>query len=378
MKRFFYFYIVVLCILLTACSNTHSIESEQKSKLSVKPLKQIDFTYYYLNQLSMDEKIAQMMLLGFDGTDYNATLKQYQNKNVGGVILFKRNIANTPQVRQLTSSLNESTQQLPMFIGIDQEGGVVNRLPASVQNIESAYEIGLINDLDYSFSRGKYVGDSVKAHGFNLDFAPVLDIWSNPNNKVIGNRSFGTDAKTVTRMSDAFKRGINSAGVITSGKHFPGHGDTVTDSHVALPVSNKNLSELEASELIPFKYQIDKKIDMMMISHILYPEIDRQNPASLSNRIVDDILKDKLNYNGVIITDDLSMGAITNQYDLNTAVVRAIQAGETMVLIGSHVGDVDALIHSVKAAVRDGKIDEKIIDENNEKIIRLKLKYGIL
>lgn len=365
-------------MFLTTCNNTNSIESEQKSMLSVKPLKQIDFTYYYLNQLSLDEKIAQMMLLGFDGIDYNATLKQYQNKNVGGVILFKRNIMNTTQVRQLTSEMNKSTRRLPMFIGIDQEGGVVNRLPASVQNIESAYEIGLTNDLDYSFSRGKYVGDAVKAHGFNLDFAPVLDIWSNPNNKVIGNRSFGTDAKTVTRMSDAFKRGINSAGVITSGKHFPGHGDTVTDSHVALPVSNKNLNELEVSELIPFKYQIDEKIDMMMISHILYPEIDRQNPASLSNRIVNKLLRDKLNYNGVIITDDLSMGAITNQYDLSTAVVHAFQAGETMVLIGSHIGDVDALIYSVKKAVQNGKIDEKIIDENNEKIIRLKLKYGIL
>ncbi|QTQ07332.1 beta-N-acetylhexosaminidase [Macrococcoides canis] len=376
-NRIIFIIVLPVIFLLTAC-NEHKISKAHYPAAQLQRLSHVDLTTYYVSSMTLEEKIAQQLILGFDGTNYNEALKAYSDRNIGGVILFKRNILNASQVTQLNQDIYSKATKIPMFIGIDQEGGRVNRLPASITNIESAYAIGLSNDKQYAYQQGRYIGENVKRLGFNLDFAPVLDIWSNPVNKVIGDRSFGQDANTVSEMSLSFRQGINDAGIITSGKHFPGHGDTVADSHVTLPVSQKSLEHLMQFELLPFKRHIEEDIDMLMVSHILFPEIDNKYPASISKEIVTNILKKRLGYEGVIISDDLSMGAISNRYTINEAVVRGLQSGETIMLIGSNTGDVDALIQYVKTNVENGNIDKKIIDENNEKIIRLKLKYGIL
>lgn len=376
-NHFILILLIPVFLILTACTN-HKIAKVQHPIVEIQKLSHVDLTTYYASSMTLEEKIAQQLVLGFNGTDYNAALKRYSTRNIGGVILFKKNIVNESQVTQLNRDIFHNATDIPMFIGIDQEGGRVNRLPASIQNIESAYTIGLSHDKQYAYQQGRYIGENVKRMGFNLDFAPVLDIWSNPVNKVIGDRSFGHDANTVSDMSRSFRRGINDSGIITSGKHFPGHGDTVADSHVTLPVSNKSLDELMKFELLPFKRHIDDGIDMIMVSHISFPDIDNKYPASISKEIVTNILKKKLGYKGVIISDDLSMGAISDRYSLNEAVVRGLQSGETIMLIGSDAVDVDTLIQYVKSNVENGNIDKKIIDENNEKIIRLKLKYGIL
>ncbi|WP_419895008.1 beta-N-acetylhexosaminidase [Macrococcus psychrotolerans] len=376
-NHFILILLIPVFLILTACNN-HKIAKVQHPIVEIQKLSHVDLTTYYASSMTLEEKIAQQLVLGFNGTDYNAALKRYSARKIGGVILFKRNIVNESQVTQLNRDIFHNATDIPMFIGIDQEGGRVNRLPASIQNIESAYTIGLSHDKQYAYQQGRYIGENVKRMGFNLDFAPVLDIWSNPVNKVIGDRSFGHDANTVSDMSRSFRRGINDSGIITSGKHFPGHGDTVADSHVTLPVSNKSLDELMKFELLPFKRHIDDGIDMIMVSHISFPSIDNNYPASISKEIVTNILKKRLGYKGVIISDDLNMGAISNRYSLNEAVVRGLQSGETIMLIGSDAVDVDTLIQYVKSNVEKGNIDKKIIDENNEKIIRLKLKYGIL
>lgn len=376
-NHFILILLIPVFLILTACTN-HKIAKAQHPIVEIQKLSHVDLTTYYVSSMTLEEKIAQQLVLGFDGTDYNAALKRYSARNIGGVILFKRNIVNESQLTQLNRDIFQNAANIPMFIGIDQEGGRVNRLPASIQNIESAYTIGLSHDKQYAYQQGRYVGENVKRMGFNLDFAPVLDIWSNPANKVIGDRSFGHDAHMVSGMSRSFRQGITETGIITSGKHFPGHGDTVSDSHETLPVSNKSLDELMKFELIPFKQHIDDGIDMLMVSHISFPDIDNKYPASISKEIVTNILKKKLGYKGVIISDDLSMGAISNRYSLNEAVVRGLQSGETIMLIGSDAVDVDTLIQYVRSNVENGNIDKKIIDENNEKIIRLKLKYGIL
>ncbi|WP_420496065.1 beta-N-acetylhexosaminidase [Macrococcus psychrotolerans] len=376
-NHFILILLIPVFLILTACNN-YKIAKVQHPIVEIQKLSHVDLTTYYASSMTLEEKIAQQLVLGFNGTDYNAALKRYSARKIGGVILFKRNIVNESQVTQLNRDIFHNATDIPMFIGIDQEGGRVNRLPASIQNIESAYTIGLSHDKQYAYQQGRYIGENVKRMGFNLDFAPVLDIWSNPVNKVIGDRSFGHDANTVSDMSRSFRRGINDSGIITSGKHFPGHGDTVADSHVTLPVSNKSLDELMKFELLPFKRHIDDGIDMIMVSHISFPSIDSNYPASISKEIVTNILKKRLGYKGVIISDDLNMGAISNRYSLNEAVVRGLQSGETIMLIGSDAVDVDTLIQYVKSNVENGNIDKKIIDENNEKIIRLKLKYGIL
>ncbi|MDJ1111393.1 beta-N-acetylhexosaminidase [Macrococcus sp. S115] len=376
-NHFILILLIPVFLILTACNN-HKIAKVQHPIVEIQKLSHVNLTTYYASSMTLEEKIAQQLVLGFNGTDYNAALKRYSARKIGGVILFKRNIVNESQVTQLNRDIFHNATDIPMFIGIDQEGGRVNRLPASIKNIESAYTIGLSHDKQYAYQQGRYIGENVKRMGFNLDFAPVLDIWSNPVNKVIGDRSFGHDANTVSDMSRSFRRGINDSGIITSGKHFPGHGDTVADSHVTLPVSNKSLDELMKFELLPFKRHIDDGIDMIMVSHISFPSIDSNYPASISKEIVTNILKKRLGYKGVIISDDLNMGAISNRYSLNEAVVRGLQSGETIMLIGSDAVDVDTLIQYVKSNVENGNIDKKIIDENNEKIIRLKLKYGIL
>lgn len=376
-NHFILILLIPVFLILTACNN-YKIAKVQYPIVEIQKLSHVDLTTYYASSMTLEEKIAQQLVLGFNGTDYNAALKRYSARKIGGVILFKRNIVNESQVTQLNRDIFHNATDIPMFIGIDQEGGRVNRLPASIQNIESAYTIGLSHDKQYAYQQGRYIGENVKRMGFNLDFAPVLDIWSNPVNKVIGDRSFGHDANTVSDMSHSFRRGINDSGIITSGKHFPGHGDTVADSHVTLPVSNKSLDELMKFELLPFKRHIDDGIDMIMVSHISFPSIDSNYPASISKEIVTNILKKRLGYKGVIISDDLNMGAISNRYSLNEAVVCGLQSGETIMLIGSDAVDVDTLIQYVRSNVENGNIDKKIIDENNEKIIRLKLKYGIL
>ncbi|MCE4956224.1 beta-N-acetylhexosaminidase [Macrococcoides caseolyticum] len=368
---------ICLTILLTGCKAEYTTQVADKG-ISVKHLGELSMIPYLIDQMTLEEKIAQHFLLGFHGTTYNNELEKFNQMKIGGVILFTRNIESAYQTRMLNRDIEQNHRGIKMFIAVDQEGGRVNRLPKELVNIEPAIQISQSGSQQYAYNKGEYIGQQLKDLNFNVDFAPVFDIWSNPQNKVIGDRSFGTDAKDVIRYAIPFNRGINDQSIITSAKHFPGHGDTFVDSHETLPVSHISKAQLFDRELKPFEAAIDANIDMIMVSHILFPKIDAKYPSSMSRAMVTGILRDKLDYQGVIITDDLAMGAIANGFSREEAVLYALNAGETMILMGSDIGDINQLVQYIKSCVTSGRLDEKIIDRNVEKILKLKQKYGIV
>ncbi|GGB04055.1 beta-N-acetylhexosaminidase [Macrococcus hajekii] len=363
------------CIMLAGCQHAYE-PIDRPVTFKYHKLPEFDGTGLEVSQLTLEEKIYQSLILGFDGTVVSPQLSERLSDKLGGVILFNRNITSVAQVQQLNQSISTVQQEIPPFIGVDQEGGRVNRLPAALGNSPSAFTMAQSGDREYVYEQGRWTGQKLKQLHFNLDFSTVLDIWTNPANTVIGDRSFGTTADSVTTYAGAFNEGIQQEGMVTAGKHFPGHGDTFLDSHLALPVSQSDMKRLNEVELVPF-IRLKNDMDMMMVSHIVMAKLDNQ-PSSLSRRVTTELLQDKLGYKGVIITDDMAMGAIANGYSQSEAVIQAFKAGNTMILIGSDIGDADVLVNEVVEAVRRGDIKEEQIDENVQKILRLKTKYDIL
>lgn len=330
----------------------------------------------FVNKMTLDEKIGQMIVAGFNGTDVNEELINLVNTNkVGGVILFKRNIETSEQLKKLNNNIDGLNKEIPLFISVDEEGGRVNRLPSDMENFPSAREVGLKNDKDYAYNNGKSIGESLKVTGFNMNYAPVLDIFSNPKNTVIGDRAFGSDVETVSTMGIATMKGIEEEGIISVIKHFPGHGDTSVDSHYGLPIVYKTLEELENFELIPFKKAIKEGCKAIMVSHILLDKIDKQNPSSMSETVVTDILREQLGFDGVVITDDMEMGAITENFTVEDACVQSIIAGCDIVLIGSGNESIYNTIQAIKDSILNGKITEERINESVVRIIKLKNEY---
>ncbi len=293
--------------------------------------------------------------------------------------MFENNILNVDQTIKLLNDLKEENKEnpVPLFLSIDEEGGRVKRLPRSFLNMPSAKQIGNIDDGDISYRYGKILAKRIKSLGFNMNFAPVLDINSNPQNPVIGDRAFGSDMDTVIHNGIQVMKGISSEDIIPIIKHFPGHGDTFIDSHKDIPVVDKDLNELKELELVPFLEGIKAGADGIMIGHIMFPEIDALYPASLSKEIVTNILRAKLSFNGVVISDDMAMGAITKNYTLEDAAVKYLKAGGDILLIGSGEENVINVIQRVKEEVKNGNITEQELDEKLYRILKLKEKYNI-
>lgn len=359
--------IISLVFGILGCESTlNDIEKTYKNK-SIED---------FVNKMTLDEKIGQMIVAGFNGTDVNEELINLVNTNkVGGVILFKRNIETSEQLKKLNNNIDGLNKEIPLFISVDEEGGRVNRLPSDMENFSSAREVGLKNDKDYAYNNGKSIGESLKVTGFNMNYAPVLDIFSNPKNTVIGDRAFGSDVETVSTMGIATMKGIEEEGIISVIKHFPGHGDTSVDSHYGLPIVYKTLEELENFELIPFKKAIKEGCKAIMVSHILLDKIDKQNPSSMSETVITDILREQLGFDGVVITDDMEMGAITENFTVEDACVQSIIAGCDIVLIGSGNESIYNTIQAIKDSILNGKITEERINESVVRIIKLKNEY---
>lgn len=359
--------IISLVFGILGCESTlNDIEKTYKNK-SIED---------FVNKMTLDEKIGQMIVAGFNGTDVNEELINLVNTNkVGGVILFKRNIETSEQLKKLNNNIDGLNKEIPLFISVDEEGGRVNRLPSDMENFPSAREVGLKIDKDYAYNNGKSIGESLKVTGFNMNYAPVLDIFSNPKNTVIGDRAFGSDVETVSTMGIATMKGIEEEGIISVIKHFPGHGDTSVDSHYGLPIVYKTLEELENFELIPFKKAIKEGCKAIMVSHILLDKIDKQNPSSMSETVVTDILREQLGFDGVVITDDMEMGAITENFTVEDACVQSIIAGCDIVLIGSGNESIYNTIQAIKDSILNGKITEERINESVVRIIKLKNEY---
>ncbi|RSL32111.1 beta-N-acetylhexosaminidase [Salibacterium salarium] len=334
-----------------------------------------------IETISLEDKVSQMMYVGVQGTSLSEHERSMiQEEHMGGLFLLEENIETGQQLRTFTSDILKANQKedIPLFMGVDEEGGRVSRIPDSIKNFPSNAVIGKAENTELSKDIGALLAKKVKAFGFNMNFAPVLDVNNNPNNPVIGDRSFGADPALVSDLGTAAMQGIQAEHVVPVIKHFPGHGDTSVDSHINLPEVDKSLETMEEFELVPFRNAIEEGADMVMVAHILYPQIDDQYPSSLSKDVITGLLRDDLNFDGVVITDDMTMGAITENYGMAEAAVLSIQAGTDMFMMYQAMdGNYTEVKDAVLQAVEDGEIDENRINESVERILRLKKDYGL-
>lgn len=332
-----------------------------------------------LESMTVSQKIGQLMLIGLEGTAVNSDTEAMLNNKIGGFILYKNNIKSAEQAWTLLNDLKHRNQayEIPLWLGVDQEGGKVSRMPEDFIKIPSPNIVGSKENPDYAYRTGQAIGLEVSSLGFNFDFAPVLDINSNPKNPVIGNRAYGTTPEQAARYALEAMKGIQSEQVATSVKHFPGHGDTTVDSHRDLPVIQKSKSELESFETKPFVEAIAENADSIMVGHLLIPAIDEEFPASLSEKIVTDWLRSELDYDGVIITDDMTMGGITKHRDIAEAALQSILAGTDIVLIGHDPKLQLKVWDRLNQAAADGILTEERINESVERILTLKQKYEL-
>ncbi|WP_188455999.1 beta-N-acetylhexosaminidase [Virgibacillus oceani] len=330
--------------------------------------------------MSLDEKIGQLIFAGISGEAMGAETKSLINTyKVGGIIFYKENLVNPKQTVKLLNQIKTTNENndLPLLLGIDQEGGQISRLPGDLMEIPANERIGELNNAQYSYEIGSLLGEQLRAFGFNLDFAPVLDVNSNPDNPVIGDRSFGSNPEIVGKLGTQTMKGIQSQHIISVVKHFPGHGDTSVDSHLQLPRVNKSIPELKSLELKPFEHAINNGADVVMIAHILLPKIDSENPATMSKRVITDMLRKQLDFNGVVITDDMTMKAITDNFDIARASVESIKAGSDIILVAHDYNKVVAVFEAIKSAVKSGELTEERIDESVSRIIALKRNYEL-
>lgn len=327
-----------------------------------------------LNDMTLNEKIGQMVIAGIEGTSLTAPDKSLIiDYHIGGFIFFANNLETQQQTSNFINDITAANKnnKFPLFFSVDQEGGRVARLPG-VKTTPTNKEIGVKNDPAYAYSIGQTLGRQLNSMGFNLNYAPVLDINSNPDNPVIGDRSYGDNANIVSRMGIQTMKGIQSEKTIPVIKHFPGHGDTSVDSHIELPVVTKSLTQLEELELVPFKKAIDNGADVVMIAHILLPKLDSTYPASMSEKVITGILRNKLHFKGIVMTDDMTMGAIAGNYGSGESAVKSVQAGSDIVLVAHDDKNVIEAIKAIKSAVTDGTISESRINESVQRIIDLK------
>jgi beta-N-acetylhexosaminidase len=308
------------------------------------------------------EQIGQMIMAGVAGEELGAAeqkvLKDYP---FGGFILFRHNLIEPEQIRSLCRALWETGKELPPFIAIDQEGGRVHRLPPPFTHFPPAALLGRSRNADLVYRTGAAMARELSAVGINLNFAPVLDVNSNPNNPIIGDRSLGADPNEVTRLGWEMVCGLRDGGVIPCVKHFPGHGDTAKDSHLELPVVKKTLEELRSTELPPFVHACRNQVEALMTAHVLYPALDASHPATLSAWIVGELLRGKLGYDGIVFSDDLEMKAIGENYSVEDAVGLGVLAGIDVLLFGHETEKaVAAFDFLCREAERDSELRARV------------------
>jgi len=278
---------------------------------------------------------GQLLSVGFEGTVAPAELlARIAASQVGGVMLFRPNIVDPPQVASLVASLRAAAPpDAPLLVSIDQEGGLVQRVRAPATVWPPMLAVGDARDLVRTTAVGRAIGEELAALGIGWNFAPVLDVHTNSANPVIGNRAFGTTPEAVTAQALAFWRGLRAAGLVGCGKHFPGHGDTRTDSHLDLPVVAHDLERLRRVELAPFAAAARAGMEALMTAHVLYPALDPERPATLSHRIATELLRDELGFRGVLVSDDLGMKAVADRYSIEELAVLTIEAGVDHLLV---------------------------------------------
>ena len=323
--------------------------------------------------MTVRDTIGQLLMVGFQGTELSSEFIDWlQEFRPGGVILFSRNLVDPEQVARLTNALQEHAPNPPLLIAIDQEGGRVSRLPQGFTIFPSALSVAACQSPDVAYGVAEITAKELRAVGINMNMAPVLDVNSNPNNPIIGNRAYGENPQHVCAFGVATMQGFQDNGVIPCGKHFPGHGDTTTDSHKVLPVVNASRGRLEAIELEPFRHAIQHGLPTIMTAHVHYPVLDAEAPATLSRPILTGLLRHELGFQGVTLTDDLEMRAILDHGSIGEASVRSLQAGADIVLICHQQDRQTEAFVAIEQALDRGELSMDDLTTSADRISALK------
>lgn len=366
-----------------------------------------------VSNMTLEEKLGQMIMPDFrmwqedgtkepsDLTEINSEVAEVIDKyDLGGVILFAENVKEISQTTTLIHDLqevaiNDKDGNLPLLITLDQEGGIVTRLGEGT-NLPGNMALGATRSEKSSYDAGYLIGRELNALGANVNFAPVLDTNNNPENPVIGVRSISSNPELVGKLGKNIAKGIQDQGVAATAKHFPGHGDTSTDSHYGLPMVNKSIEELRETELKPFKIAIENGIDMIMTAHIQFPQIEKDTfiskkdgsliaiPATLSDDIIKGILREEMEYDGVVITDAMNMKAISDHFGELESTKMAINAGIDIILMptilrnNEDVKKLDYIVNGILDSIKSGEIKEEEITDSVERIVKLKIDRGII
>jgi len=322
------------------------------------------------------KQIGQIFMVGLSGNALQQEeLTLLHDFPVGGFILFKHNCSSPEQIRALCDSLWEVAPDPPPFIAIDQEGGTAHRLPEPFTHFPFAARVGERGDSSLAYRAGHATATELSLVGINLNFAPVLDVNSNPNSPVIGNRSFGADPRQVIAFSERWILGTRAAGIISCGKHFPGHGDTDKDSHLYLPCVDRKLEELRAVELPPFVHACQRHIESLMTAHVLYRALDDEFPATLSAKIVTGMLREALGYDGVVFSDALEMKAISDHYGDREASALCIQAGVDVLLYSHPMPTVTRVFEFLYNLAENDPMIRDRVEYSYRRILKLKRRY---
>ena len=333
----------------------------------------------YTDGMTLEQQIGQLLMVGFWGTSPSQEIiNLIQRYQVGNIILFSRNVRDARQVLELTQSLQmiakEAGHHYPLLIAIDQENGIVQRLGEAATIFPGNMALGAIGSEEITYEVALATGRELKALGLNMNLAPVVDVNNNPANPVIGVRSFGEDPHQVARLGSAMVKGYHKAGMLSCLKHFPGHGDTAVDSHLALPIIPYAFQRLEALELVPFRIGIEAGAESVMIAHVSFPALTQNDmlPATLSHAIVQGLLREKLGFSGVILSDCMEMNAISETFGTQSAVVKALRAGIDLVLVSHHYTQQRGSIEAIQEAVQTRELPPQAVQQAAERVLRLK------
>ena len=348
------------------------------------PLTDEQLAAQIVNHMTLDQKLGQMVISEFYGSTFdansNALAQMIQNYGISGVLIENGN-GNAQTQTQLVTLIQamQKAAHIPLLVTTDFEGGLVNELRRIVGERPSEQQIGATGDPQQAYNAGLAAAKTLTSLGLNVNFMPIVDVLTNPNNPGLPGRTFGSDPTLVTNMGRAYLKGLTDGGVVGCLKHFPGLGSATIDPHFSLPYMNRSLATLNAVDFVPYRTMINEGIvPMVMVTHILNPQLDPKLPTSLSPNVVTGLLRKQLNFKGVIISDTLWMGGISNTYSLPQAAVLAIKAGEDLILGPRGLSDTVTMLAGMKQAVTSGQIPQSTIDASVQRILTMKLHYKII
>lgn len=382
-------WLLCLCLLLNACTQQASMAPQTTATPQVPAgpvptpivLDDTMLIQRMVQHMSLEQKLGQMVIVEFNGSTLDDALRQMLQKyDVSGVLIENKN--GNAQTREQLTALNKAMQQaapFPLFITTDYEGGVVNELRRITGERPSEATIGASGDPQKAYQAGSSAARDLSGLGLNVNFMPTVDVLTNPNNPGLPQRTFGSSATLVTNMGRAYLKGLNEGGVVGCLKHFPGLGSANLDPHRSLPYMDRSLETLNQVDLVPYRTMIGEGVvPMIMVTHILNPQLDPQLPTSLSPNVVTNLLRKQLNFQGVIISDTLWMGGVSNTYDLSHAAVLAVKAGTDLLLGPRGLTETATMLEGLTQAIHSGTISLQQIDASVTRILALKLKYNVI